>query len=580
MSAVVKVFKSAGKAVGKVVEKIGDAVEKVAEVVVDTVKYVAENPEVLVIAIAAPQLLPTIGVTGIAVQPVTAGLISASQGGDLEDIGKAALGSFIAQPVGQVAGAQAAKVIGSSNAAQNALSSAVGGAVGSAAGAVATGADVGESALMGAAGSAGASLAGAGAKSLGAEEGGRAAGYSADVGEALGRTAAGGDLASELVGAGVGALQKEGNIALNQLRQPTDTQVATRPAPPPMGAQIGEQLAGTGSIDISAPASISSRPEFATKTGETGDIVIKYTEPDGYVTYRRDVTATDSSGKQSGYTIVYDPQVDSFEYEFVFGDSSGDTATAADKVLPEVGRISSKTRPGETPPTAPSAPAAPTTKPETEIRTGQRATDTAKTAREILDRRAAERERGTAGAATAPSGMERQPSGPITGGRDAGGMGEGEMAGTDRPVEDMTGSELLGDAIAGGERGEDVGGGGGGEREGGGGGGEGLSEAPLDLEAMTDEELLALLEDSMDFDAEETPLIPPDDTGVTGGLDVRTTLVGKPKAYQSSISPRVVGTSPTAAIVGEKEPIFGGEENAQSDIWNTRSLRLRKALGL
>jgi hypothetical protein len=577
MSAVVSAVQSVGKAIGKVVEAVGDAVEKVAEVVVDTVKYVAENPEILVIAIAAPYAVAAVGgaigasatAISLATQPITAAAITASQGGDLEDIGKAALGSFIAQPLGNVAGAQASKVIGSGNAAQSALSSAVGGAVGSAAGAVVTGGDVGESALFGAAGSAGASLARTGATSLGAEQGGRAAGYSADVGEALGRSAAGGDLASELIGAGVGALVKEGDIAVGQLRQPTDTQVATRPAPPPIGAQIGEQLAGTGSMDISAPASISSRPEFATKTGETGDIVIKYTEPDGYVTYRRDVTATDSSGKQSGYTIVYDPQDDSFVYEYSTGDA--DKAPTAG-----VSVISSKTRPGDT-----SA---------VDVRTGQRATDVAaatsqatdraKTAREILDRRAAERERGTAGEATAPSGMERQPSGPITGGRDAGGMGEGEMAGTDRPVEDMTGSELLGDAIAGGERGEDVGGGGGGEREGGGGGGEGLSEAPFDLEAMTDEELLALLEDSMDFDAEDTPLIPPDDTGMTGGLDVRTTLVGKPKAYQSSISPRVVGSSPTAAIVGEKEPIFGGEENAQSDLWNTRSLRLRKALGL
>lgn len=350
MSAVVEFVQDVGDAIGDVVEAVGDAVENVAEVIVDTVEYVAENPEVLAIAIAAPYAIAAAGTAlgasaatiSMVTQPITAAAISASQGGDLEDIGKAALGSFIAQPVGQMAGAQASKVIGSSNAAQNALSSAVGGAVGSAAGAAATGADVGESALMGAAGSAGASLAKTGATSLGAEQGGRAAGYSADIGEALGRSAAGGDLASELIGAGVGALQKEGNIALNQLRQPTDTQVATRPAPPPMGAQIGEQLAGTGSIDISAPASISSRPEFATKTGETGDIVIKYTEPDGYVTYRRDVTATDSSGKQSGYTIVYDPQVDSFEYEFVFGDSSGDTATAADKVLPEVGGFLAK----------------------------------------------------------------------------------------------------------------------------------------------------------------------------------------------------------------------------------------------
>jgi hypothetical protein len=573
MSAVVSAVQSVGKAIGKVVEAVGDAVEKVAEVVVDTVKYVAENPEILVIAIAAPYAVAAVGgaigasatAISLATQPITAAAITASQGGDLEDIGKAALGSFIAQPLGNVAGAQASKVIGSGNAAQAALSSAVGGAVGSAAGAVVTGGDVGESALFGAAGSAGASLARTGATSLGAEQGGRAAGYSADVGEALGRSAAGGDLASELIGAGVGALVKEGDIAVGQLRQPTITNATAYfpPISPEMAALTGSTIDGSPVGDVNLISGLPNAPKMFSE----GDMVVPtnartgspYTvrNEQGEVFQARDLTYQDGTVQR----IIFDPNTQQYQQQVLQQPSvrTGESALPGVEVSGGQGGILAN--------------------PDPDIRTGQRTTDTAKTAREILDRRAAERERGTAGAATAPSGIERQPSGPITGGRDAGGMGEGEMAGTDRPVEDMTGSELLGDAIAGGERGEDVGGGGRGGR-GGGGGGEGLSEAPLDLEAMTDEELLALLEDSMDFDAEDTPLIPPDDTGMTGGLDVRTTLVGKPKAYQSSISPRVVGSSPTAAIVGEKEPIFGGEENAQSDLWNTRSLRLRKALGL
>jgi hypothetical protein len=573
MSAVVSAVQSIGNAIGKVVEKVGDAVEKVAEVVVDTAKYVAKNPEILVIAIAAPYAVAAVGgavgasatAISLATQPITAAAITASQGGDLEDIGKAALGSFIAQPLGQAAGAQAAKVIGSGNAAQSALSSAVGGAVGSAAGAVVTGGDVGESALFGAAGSAGASLAGAGATSLGAEEGGRAAAYSADVGEALGRTAAGGDLASELIGAGVGALVKEGDIAVSQLRQPTITNATAYfpPISPEMAALTGSTIDGSPVGDVNLISGLPNAPKMFSE----GDMVVPtnartgspYTvrNEQGEVFQARDLTYQDGTVQR----IIFDPNTQQYQQQVLQQPSvrTGESALPGVEISGGQGGILAN--------------------PDPDIRTGQRTTDTAKTAREILDRRAAERERGTAGAATAPSGIERQPSGPITGGRDAGGMGEGEMAGADRSVEDMTGSELLGDAIAGGERGEDVGGGGRGGR-GGGGGGEGLSEAPLDLEAMTDEELLALLEDSMDFDAEDTPLIPPDDTGMTGGLDVRTTLVGKPKAYQSSISPRVVGSSPTAAIVGEKEPIFGGEENAQSDLWNTRSLRLRKALGL
>jgi hypothetical protein len=582
MSAVVEFVEGVGEAVGDVIEFVGDAVENVGEVIVDTVEYVIENPEIIAIAIAAPYAIAAAGTAlgasaatiSMVTQPITAAAISASQGGDIEDIGKAALGSFIAQPLGQAAGAQASKVIGSANAAQNALSSAVGGAVGSAAGAVVTGADVGESALFGAAGSAGASLAKTGATSLGAEQGGRAAGYSADIGEALGRSAAGGDLASELIGAGVGALQKEGNIALNQLRQPTDTQVATRPAPPPMGAQIGEQLAGTGNIDISAPASISSRPEFATKTGETGDIVIKYTEPDGYVTYRRDVTATDVSGKQSGYTIVYDPQDDSFVYEYSTGDA--DKAPTAG-----VSIISSKTRPGEK---ASSTSPASTTKPAepTDVRAGQKVTDIAAAARPRTTPTTAPAG-GIAGegggSATMPTAAEEGGMGTPERGMGAGGQ-MGEEGAATRPVEDMTGSELLGDALAGEEGGAGGGEGVRGGRGVGGGEGEGegeLAAEPTDLDELTDQDLIDLLEESM---AEDTPLIPPDDTGGTSNLDVRTALVRKPRGVQSSISPRVVGTSPTAAIIGQKEPIFGGEENAQSDAWNTRSLRLRKALGL
>jgi hypothetical protein len=565
MSAVAKPLKKAVKGIGKVVEKVGKAVKKVAEVIVETAKYVAENPEILVIAIAAPQLLPYVGVPAVAVQPVTAALISASQGGDLEDIGKAALGTYIGQPVGQYVGAKTATAIGASNTAQNALASAVGGAAGGAAGAVVTGADVGESALMSAAGSAGASLAGAGATSLGAEEGSRAAKYSANLGEALGRTAAGGDLTSELIGSAFDTLRSEGDIAVTQLRQPTIKNATAYfpPISPEMAALTGSTIDGSPVGDVNLISGLPNAPKMFSE----GDMVVPtnartsspYTvrNEQGEVFQARDLTYQDGTVQR----IIFDPNTQQYQQQVLQQPSirTGESALPGIEVSGGQGGILAN--------------------PDPNIRTGQRATDTAKTAREILDRRAAERERGTAGAATAPSGIERQPSGPITGGRDAGGMGEGEMVGTDRPAEEMTGSELLGDAIAGGERGEDVGGGGRGGR-GGGGGGEGLSEAPLDLEAMTDEELLALLEDSMDFDAEDTPLIPPDDTGVTGGLDVRTTLVGKPKAYQSSISPRVVGSSPTAAIVGEKEPIFGGEENAQSDLWNTRSLRLRKALGL
>jgi hypothetical protein len=46
-----------------------------------------------------------------------------------------------------------------------------------------------------------------------------------------------------------------------------------------------------------------------------------------------------------------------------------------------------------------------------------------------------------------------------------------------------------------------------------------------------------------------------------------------------SLTPRQVGQG-YSAIVGDKEPTFGGDPGQQQDVWNIRSLRLRKALGL
>jgi hypothetical protein len=154
MSAVVEFVSNV---VEDVVEAVGDAVETVVETVETTIKAVAENPEILIIAVVAPQILPAIGVPAIAVQPVTAALISASQGGDIEDIGKAALTAYVApQVANRVGGAVAIATEGSSL--QNALASAAGSAAGAATGAAITGGDIGTAALTGAAAGAGASI--------------------------------------------------------------------------------------------------------------------------------------------------------------------------------------------------------------------------------------------------------------------------------------------------------------------------------------------------------------------------------------------------------------------------------------
>ncbi len=213
MSAVVKAVTSVFKAVGDVVEAVGEVVVDVVDTVVETVEYVAKNPEIIVIAVAAPQLLPTIGITGAAVAPVTAGLISASQGGDLEDIGKAALTAYVAPQVGaKVGGAVSSATAGSSL--QNTLASAA--ASGATAGTAAAiqGGDIGQSILIGAAGGAGGALAREAAigteydvpfpsqqaAQLASQEMGinKFAEIAADIGSSLGRSVVTGDVAGEL----------------------------------------------------------------------------------------------------------------------------------------------------------------------------------------------------------------------------------------------------------------------------------------------------------------------------------------------------------------------------------------------
>ena len=429
MSWLKKAFRRLTRGVGKVIDAVGKTVKTVGEAIVNTVKYVAENPEVALIALAAPQLLPTIGITGIAIQPVTAGLISASQGGDLEDIGKAAVGSFIGQGVGTAVAGKVGTAIGASgNTAQTALANAVGAAPGSAAGAPATGGDVGEAALLGGIGSGSASLARSGATSLANTSPSSAtADIAADVGEALGRTAVSGNLSAELTGAALSTLAREGDIAMNQLRQPT------------------------------------------TKTG--GDQVVEaFSQP-----------RSPGVGTQLGSALA-----------------QADTGTRTD-VLPEV-QV--------------------TAEPETrfDVRTGQRIP--------VIT-------------PTEPARAAARPPEQMTGRELV------ERAATPEEATSLPAVEVAGE----GEE-EDVR-----TRQG------QVAEEPLALDKVSDDELLAAIEESFQ------------------PMDVRIARVAGRRTAPMSVSPRAVGTSPTAAIVGQKEPIFGGEENAQQDVWNSRSLRLRKALG-
>jgi hypothetical protein len=224
MSVVVDFVKDVFEAVGDVIEEVGDVVEDVFETIVETIEVVLENPEIIIIAVAAPQLLPTIGITGAAVAPVTAGLISYSQGGDLEDIGKAALTATVAPQVGKFVGESVATATAGSSL-QNTLSSAAGGAASGGTAALIQGGDVGQSIIIGGAGGAGASVArelAAAAeydvpafsdqsRQLVSQDVGvnRFSDIGADLGTALGRAAITGDVEGELQTAATGVASRE-----------------------------------------------------------------------------------------------------------------------------------------------------------------------------------------------------------------------------------------------------------------------------------------------------------------------------------------------------------------------------------
>ena len=107
------------------------------------------------------------------------------------------------------------------------------------------------------------------------------------------------------------------------------------------GSRIGSLLASTGDIDLTVPSEIATKEGFRTMPGEVGENIIQYTDKDGIVTYQKRVTAQTPIGNKIGYTIVYDPQLNEFQYEYGTRTAEG-TET-----------ISSKTKPSLTAPDAP-----------------------------------------------------------------------------------------------------------------------------------------------------------------------------------------------------------------------------------
>lgn len=561
MGVVADFVEDVGDAVGDVVEFVGDAVEDVAEIVGDTIEYVVENPEIALIIIAAPYATAAVGsaigasatAVSLATPAVTAAAITASQGGDLEDIGKSALAAFVGAPIGQYVGTQVAAATGAQSALQVGLANAVGGAAGGATGALVLGEDVGKSAVMGAAGSFGASLARTGASELGVNKYGAAGGAIADVGEAVGRTAAGGDIRQELISAGIGTLAREGKVALEELRAPTTAYFPR--ITPQMAALPGSTIEGQPVTDVTSGQGVEGQPRLFPKGLMVYDPQTNVSEiyavrnQQGEVFEARNIFYADGTVQR----IIYDPNTDNYQQQILKQGKLGEAVDLA------------------------------ATMPTVDVKAGpDDLSFEADTIRRELARR--ERVRTTGESAVGGTGGAAEPGAPTGGGGaptrgdqgeggggliDEGGTGAG---GTDQMA---TGDGTLSEtALAGGGRGTTTEGGrGAGRGDGGGGEGEGdgaLIEEPTPLEELTDAELLQELERLV---SEEGAL-------PEALLDVRSAIVRRPRARGSiTVSPRATGQG-AAAIVGDKEPIFGGEPDQQQEVWNERSLRLRKALGL
>lgn len=218
------VVKAVAKVVNTVVEAVGDAVDAVVDVIKDVgsaiddyvIQPIKNDPVSFAIQVAATA-------AGIP-PPITAAAITAAKGGDIEDIGKSAVAAYVAPKVGSaVATSVATATTGS--ALQNTLASAAGGAASGATSAAITGGDIGQSALLGAAGSAGASIGRELAvaaeydvpafteqsRQLVSQDVGvnRFSDIGADVGTALGRAAITGDVEGELLAAAQGAGTRE-----------------------------------------------------------------------------------------------------------------------------------------------------------------------------------------------------------------------------------------------------------------------------------------------------------------------------------------------------------------------------------
>lgn len=160
---------------------------------------------------------------------------------------------------------------------------------------------------------------------------------SAAAGEYAKNIASGMSSQDAMTAALVDFIATERDQAEAKIKSKAGTSVSGQPVSPEPGSQLGEPTAGAGDVSLTAPTSISSLPQFKPLPGETADAVVKVTDREGIVTYKRNITQTNPSGETTGYTITYDPEIQKFRYE---------TAVSSKDGLGGVEVVSSETRPG------------------------------------------------------------------------------------------------------------------------------------------------------------------------------------------------------------------------------------------
>lgn len=471
MSAVVSAAKAVVKPVAKAVEQVGEVLEDVGQAVEQVVETIAENPEIIVIAVAAPYAVQAVGTAAGAsaatiaavTPPVTAAAITASQGGSLEDIGKAALTAYVAPQVGKAVGGATAQAVagsGMSNAMQQTVVNTISSGAAGATAAAIQGGDIAETALLGAAGGAGGTIAGQVAGELTDSE------------------------------AAVRYAERAGQVAAQ-------------------GGDVGMALAQQGISDITK--SVTSKPKDRPMTREElADAT--------YQLLQEELTAIEGRGPRTGVQVA---QADMSDRPPLRIDIEG------------VGDFGSEDRaggPGEMPETT-LAPIEVTADMDVGELSDAQLIDLVRAGQ----RRRQEATRPTQASPTEGEEVTKLPEVVV----------EAEAIDDEISDEEILDLVRLGMERAEGEGGE-------------GGEGEAIPEGEMELGGGEGEG--------------EPPVTP----RVFG-----TPIVAEQVARRgpAALTPRQVGQG-YSAIIGEKEPTFGGDPGQQQEVWNVRSLRLRKALGL